>query len=117
MDRQEWLESLHTGAKVIMYDWFEDWQGISKYSKKQHSVERVTKTKIILWGGHEFSRKNGRRLNCHEDVDCFIVPIDYQESEDEQERQTLAAMVSEFTWSKLTLEQLQQIKKIIKEKV
>lgn len=117
MNFQEWLESLQIGQSVLVYDWGRDWNGDWKYRKTERRVERVTKTKIVLWSGYEFSRKNGRLLQCHEDMDCFIMPTDCQESESEKERQTLAATVSEFTWSKLTLEQLQQIKKIIKEKV
>lgn len=117
MDCQEWLKSLHTNSKVMMYDWGQDRQGNWEYRKTECLVERVTKTKIVIWGWYEFSLKDGQSLEDTGGNDCFIVPIDYQESESEKERQVLAAIVSKFAWSKLTLEQLQQIREIAKEKV
>jgi hypothetical protein len=104
INNAEWLAGLKAGDRAAVSRGY----GYSSYELVK--VDRVTHTQVIV-GGSRFRRDNGRRIGDRWES-IYLVPISDQITLAIAQRR-LNDRISPFRWTKLNLEQIQQIDKIL----
>lgn len=107
----EWLAGLQKGDTVMV-----ETRGTFAYSLRVGVVEKATKAQVVLNDGERYNRQTGQKIGSSGHIRPFICPVDNDrllKHEQGVVHQREVRAMREYSWAKLTLEQLTQVKALL----